>query len=91
MTEIEKTLSDRGSRYGKMQDNAWVTQELMRTIGAHSGFENLTDMHKECFHMIFHKISRAVVGDPNHIDNIHDIIGYAKLLEDYLIEGAASK
>ena len=34
--------------------------------------------------MIFHKIARCVCGDHNYIDNIHDIVGYAKLLEEFL-------
>jgi len=34
--------------------------------------------------MICHKISRIVNGDPNYKDSWHDIIGYAKLIEDKL-------
>ena len=36
--------------------------------------------------MIFSKISRMACGDPDYSDNMHDIIGYAKILENYLID-----
>lgn len=84
---IDKTLEERGLRYGTISDNATVTQQLMNVI-SNSGknYNNLTHVHMECLHMIFHKIGRMVSGDVNYIDNVHDIVGYAKLLEDYLIE-----
>lgn len=84
---IDKTLEERGSRYGTIEDNATVTQSLMEVLESKGkNFSKLSKIHKECIHMIFHKIGRMVSGDPNYIDNVHDIVGYAKLLEDYLIE-----
>ena len=82
---IDNTLNERGSRYGTFEDNAKITQMLMEVIKTAPSYDRLTHKHKEAFHMIFHKIARCVCGDPMYIDNIHDIVGYAKLLEDYLI------
>lgn len=83
---IEDTLKERGGRYGRFEDNAEISQGFMRVLRAAPNYNLLTDMHIEIYHMIFHKIGRSVCGDPMYIDNIHDIIGYAKGLEDYLIE-----
>ena len=83
---IDKTLKARSSKYGRMEDNAAMTQAFMRIAEASPSWNKWTDMHKECVHMIFHKISRMANGNPMHIDNVHDIGGYAKLLEDFLNE-----
>jgi len=83
MNDINKTLQERGGKYGRMEDNARVTQKLMGVLREESGYDNLSMMHKECLHMIMHKISRMMCGDPWYADNAHDIVGYAKLLEDY--------
>jgi len=89
--KIEKTLKERESVYGEFEDNADITQELIKVIENAPSYSKLSKQHLEAFHMIFHKISRAVCGDPDYIDNIHDIVGYAKLLEDFLIEKQALK
>lgn len=85
MSEIEKTLNERYSRYGTFESNAEITQELMGVIEKSPKWKQLSKQHKEALHMIFHKISRMVCGDPAYVDNVHDIVGYAKLLEDFLI------
>jgi hypothetical protein len=83
---VEKTLEVRGSKYGTMENNANVTQLLMRVLKTGTSYESLDDMHLEVLHMIMHKISRMVNGDPDYVDNPHDIAGYAVLLENYLIQ-----
>lgn len=84
--DIDKTLAERGSRYGTFEGNAKTTQALITAICQAPSASKLTDMHLECLHMIFHKVARMVNGDPFYVDNVHDIIGYAKGLEDYLIK-----
>lgn len=87
MKNIEKTLNERGSNYGSIIDNASVTQSLMEVIKEKGvNYDKLSEVHIECIHMIFHKISRMVSGNVNYVDNVHDIAGYATLLEDYLID-----
>jgi len=82
--KIDKTLKERGSRYGSFEHNAKITQRLCNVLKQAPNYDLLEEEHIEAFHMIFHKIARCVCGDPNYIDNIHDIIGYAKLLEGFL-------
>jgi hypothetical protein len=84
MSDVKNTLAQRGNRYGGIEENAELTQHMMDSIIEYQ--HKLSPVHKECLHMIFHKISRMVVGDPNYADNAHDIAGYAKLLEDYINE-----
>jgi hypothetical protein len=82
--KIGKTLKERGSRYGSFEHNAKITQRLCNVLKQAPNYDLLEEEHIEAFHMIFHKIARCVCGDPNYIDNIHDIVGYAKLLEEFL-------
>ena len=82
---VTKTLEQRGSRYGTFEDNARLTQALYATaIGAAK--TELSPMHREALHMIFHKIARMCSGDQWYADNPHDIAGYATLLEEYIEE-----
>ena len=83
---INKTLETRGSKYGAFSDNARITQQLEDVIKTAPNYDKLHNEHKEAFHMILHKISRSVCGDPMYADNAHDIVGYAQLLEDFIIE-----
>ena len=83
--DVTATLAERGNRYGTFEDNARLTQALMNTaLGAAKS--DLSHMHKEAMHMIFHKIARMCSGDQWYADNPHDIAGYATLLEEYINE-----
>ena len=88
MTEqsISTTLKERGGRYGEFEDNARITQMLCSAIKLAPNYNQLSAVHIEAYHMIFHKIARSVCGDCKYADNAHDIVGYAKLLEDYLAQ-----
>jgi len=83
-SDIEETIKERGLRYGSFEKNAETTQGMMSVVAQADSYNKLSDMHKEIIHMICHKISRIVNGDPMYVDNVHDIIGYAKGLEDYI-------
>jgi hypothetical protein len=41
---------------------------------------------REALEMIQLKVARILIGDPEYADNWHDIIGYAKLVEDRIAE-----
>ena len=84
---IESTLVERGSRYGDFKDVATCTQDIIDSMQL-CGYDRLPDVHKEALHMIASKISRILNGDPNYIENWHDIAGYAQLVENYLNEKA---
>ncbi|RTL05689.1 hypothetical protein EKK58_07290 [Candidatus Dependentiae bacterium] len=86
MAEIKETLNQRSSRYGTFEQNVKIVEGFKAVMEASPSYEYLTPMHKEVLGMVFHKMSRMLSGDPNYIDNVHDIIGYSKILEDYLIK-----
>lgn len=96
---IEKTLQERGSRYGDFSDHARIAQELqdaMRNFDKptqpdESGrfmfyrpWDALEPIQKQALTVIADKIARILSGDPNYADNWHDIQGCAKLVEDRL-------
>ena len=80
MTDL---LEERKRVYGSFEHNAILTQQLMGVIEDAEGVSNLSYVHLEAIHMIFHKISRMVCGDNLYPDNAVDIQGYAKRLEEW--------
>jgi len=86
MTDIDKTLAERGARYGKFTDHAEVTQTLKAIFKSKMGekWDSLADDQKESLEMIAHKLGRIISGDPNYDDSWTDIAGYAKLVADRL-------
>ena len=83
-TSIEKVLEERGSRYGEFVDHAFITQSIKCAMKNSNNWKHLSDDMKEALEMIAHKIGRILNGDPKYIDSWTDIVGYAKLVEDYL-------
>lgn len=89
---VNDTLDERGARYGDFSDHAVIAQRLqdvMRNSGARGdamavnrGWHALSDVQKQALTVIADKIARILNGDPNYVDNWHDIQGYAKLAED---------
>lgn len=79
---IESTLAERGSRYGRFLDQAMIEQQLMNTMRSVPGWQKLVSDQKSALEMIAVKIARILNGDPDYHDNWHDIIGYAKLIAD---------
>ncbi len=84
MSDIQKTLSERGSRYGKFKDGAEIMQGLKSVMHNCENWGNLSDSQKECLDLIQHKIGRILNGDPNYDDNWRDIAGYSTLILDEL-------
>lgn len=84
MDEIQKTLEQRGKRYGEFKKQAKIAQQL-KAVMYESAMEcSLSDDKKEALEMICTKIARIVNGDPNYKDNWVDIAGYATLVADNL-------
>lgn len=81
---INETLKERGNRYGDFVDHASVTQGIKRAMTVGRNWETLDDHMKEALEMIAHKIGRILNGDPAYADSWHDIIGYARLVEQDL-------
>lgn len=87
---VDAILAERGTRYGKFEDHARVTQSLKDVIAGRLAERHivLANDQREALDMIAHKLGRIVNGDPDYADSWVDIAGYAKLVADRL-EGRA--
>lgn len=83
MSDILKTLAERGSVYGDYEVGTEFRAAVMdlvdQTRGEH-GFKPLTTKEKVYIFDIVNKLSR-LVATPSHVDTWHDIAGYASLVE----------
>lgn len=78
--DIDKTLEERGSRYGPFDGHASITQRLKMVMAGSDGHGRLSYSQAEALDMIAHKIGRILNGDPNYDDSWVDIAGYAQLI-----------
>jgi len=81
---VETTLEERGTRYGKFDGHAAITQTLKDVLRTHEKWASLSASQKEALEMVMHKVGRIMNGDPSYVDNWHDIAGYATLVEKEL-------
>lgn len=89
---IENTLEERGARYGNFADHAAIAQDLQDVMrGTGFGWRQLAPDQKQALTVISDKIARMLNGDPDYLDNWHDIVGYAKLVETRMIASQAPK
>ena len=84
VSEVDKTLEQRGSRYGEFCEHARITQSIKRAMIDSPNWSTLTDDKREALEMVAHKIGRILNGDPEYKDSWHDVIGYTKLIENTL-------
>ena len=77
---INETLEQRGARYGEFSEVAETTYQLQEVL-KRSQASVMTSSQIIALDMICNKMARIVNGDPNYIDNWHDIAGYAALVE----------
>lgn len=82
MTDIDSTLQERGDRYGSFEHHAKIAQDLQRVLHAEAGWAKLADDQRQALTVIMDKVARMLNGDPAYRDNWHDIVGYAKLVDD---------
>lgn len=83
--DIDKTLEERGNRYGEFNQHARITQNLKRAMQDSPNWPTLRDDQKEALEMVAHKVGRILNGDPDYHDSWHDMIGYTKLVADTLV------
>lgn len=88
MSNIDTTLAERGARYGQFKEHAAIAQSIQDAMRAPAGWTKLAADQKQALTVFADKIARMLNGDPDYLDNWHDIIGYAKLVETRLIEDA---
>ena len=86
MSDIDKVLTDRGSRYGVFADHALITQTIKDAMSLGRNWMDLEVDMREALEMVAHKVGRILNGDPTYIDSWTDIIGYTRLVEKRLID-----
>lgn len=86
-SDVNQTLDSRTARYGEFVTHAVLSQGLCDVMHTASGWDHLAADQKEALEMIQHKIARILNGDPNYLDNWHDLQGYARLVEKRLEKG----
>lgn len=86
MSDIEATLAERGSVYGDYKKGLETRNRLLDILDLHkcectgtpfNGYEQVM------FLDLINKLVRFA-GAPDHIDSIHDLAGYAMLIESTL-------
>lgn len=91
MSTIDKTLEERGARYGEFTVHSQITQDLKKVMHASPRWAQLQPDQKEALEMVQHKIGRILNGDPSYIDSWTDVIGYTRLVETRLIQEQSAK
>ena len=84
MSELDKTLAQRGEVYGRFVDHAAISQSIKRSMRAAPGWQELPDDMRESLEMLAHKVARILNGNPDYVDSWHDVSGYATLVEKRL-------
>ena len=84
MSELDKTLAQRGEVYGRFVDHAAISQSIKRSMRAAPGWQELPDDMCESLEMLAHKVARILNGNPDYVDSWHDVSGYATLVEKRL-------
>jgi hypothetical protein len=80
---VDKVIAFRDKRYGGFGNNARITQLLFKAVTQRADRFGVHSWALEAAHMICHKLSRTINGDPQYADNWIDIIGYAKLALEF--------
>lgn len=76
---VEQTIEEREPKYGNYPKRACLAESINDLLTC--GSMPLKPFQKHALTMIAEKLSRITNGDPNIIDNWHDIAGYATLVE----------
>ena len=88
---VDATLAERGARYGDFTDHAKIAEALHGILVGdtpagkfNTSWGVMKPFQRQALRVIADKIARILNGDPDYVDNWHDIQGYAKLVEDRL-------
>lgn len=80
---VEKTLEERGSRYGTFQNHAKIAQAIQDIMREQNNWEYLEADERQALTVISDKIARILNAPAGTIysDSWHDIAGYALLVD----------
>ena len=81
---ITATLAERGSRYGEFKDHAVYADGVNAIYLSSPNWPKMAPDQREALRIIANKLGRILNGDPDYSDSWHDIVGYAKLVDDRL-------
>ena len=84
MSEIDKILEDRGSRYGDFGIQSKTAQAIRDAFKASPNWKYLAPYMREGLDLVATKISRMLCGDPMYLDNVVDILGYMTLVKEQM-------
>ncbi len=86
MNELEKTLQDRGGKYGSYWDNTILIQRLKKLFRQGRNWDILTANKQEALDMAASKIGRILGGEISQRDTWLDIAGYSMLIANSIAE-----
>lgn len=89
MKNVDDTLTDRGQHYGDFARTFDVIQQIKAALKDGAGWAEMPAERREALEMIAVKMGRLVSGDSGHADSWHDIAGYARLVEQSVLEKAS--
>jgi hypothetical protein len=80
---VEKTLEERGSRYGTFQNHAKIAQAIQDIMREQNNWEYLEADERQALTVISDKIARILNAPAGTVysDSWHDIAGYALLVD----------
>lgn len=83
---VEKTLEERGSRYGTFFEHARIAQALQDVMRSNGNWDHLAVDEKQALTTIADKIARILNAPAGTLysDSFHDIAGYALLVDKRL-------
>ena len=82
--QVNQILKAREKTHGNFLMKSYFIYEIMDNISELYTYRDMEPDQKEALHMIIHKISRILYGNPDHTDNWVDIAGYATLVANRL-------
>lgn len=88
---VDKTLEERGARYGQFIDHATIAQGIQEVLQEAPNYWRLQPDVRQMMVVISDKLARILNGDPEYTDNFHDIQGYARLVENRLLKEQEAK
>lgn len=83
---VERTLEERGSRYGTFMEHARIAQALQDVMRSNTNWQHLAADERQALTTIADKIARILNAPAGTVysDSFHDIAGYALLVDKRL-------
>lgn len=83
---VEKTLEERGSRYGTFAEHARIAQAIQDVMRSNTNWQFLEADERQALTVISDKIARILNAPAGTVysDSWHDIAGYALLVDKRL-------